>query len=69
MVEKPVNLEIFDKSVSVAENDHYFTFYADGLKEYERIENQLIITLFSTTGNLENLILLGYWASFRRYDK
>ncbi|HAR1092203.1 TPA: alpha-mannosidase, partial [Enterococcus faecium] len=52
MVEKPVNLEIFDKSVSVAENDHYFTFYADGLKEYERIENQLIITLFSTTGEL-----------------
>lgn len=36
----------------MAENDDYFTFYADGLKEYERIENQLIITLFSTTGEL-----------------
>lgn len=52
MVEKPVNLEIFDKSVSVVKDDSYLTFYADGLKEYERIGQKLYITLMATTGEL-----------------
>lgn len=51
-VEKPVNLEIFDKSVSVENNDSYISVFADGLKEYERLEDSLYITLMATTGQL-----------------
>lgn len=51
-VEKPVNLEIFDKSVTVENEGYHITVYADGLREYERVENKLFITLMATTGQL-----------------
>lgn len=51
-VEKPVNLQIFDKSVSVQLKESYLTVFADGLREYERINDKLFITLFATTGQL-----------------
>ncbi|RPA65425.1 alpha-mannosidase [Aerococcus agrisoli] len=51
-VEKPVNIKIFDKTVSVQNVDNYFTFFGEGLKEYERIDDSLFITLMSTTGEL-----------------
>ncbi|MBS7576708.1 MULTISPECIES: alpha-mannosidase [unclassified Enterococcus] len=52
MVERPVNLEIFDKSISVVNDNDYLTVFADGLKEYQRIKNKLYITLMATTGEL-----------------
>lgn len=51
-VEKPTSIEIFNKSVSVNGIKNNFIVFADGLKEYERLENNLYITLFSTTGQL-----------------
>lgn len=51
-VEKPVNLEIFDKSVSVENEGSCINVFAEGLKEYERIEDGLYITLMATTGQL-----------------
>lgn len=51
-VEKPVNLEIFDKSVSVQNDYGYVTIFAEGLKEYERIDSHLFVTLMATTGEL-----------------
>ncbi|WP_242596423.1 hypothetical protein [Enterococcus ureasiticus] len=56
-VEKPVNLEIFDKSVTVENNFGHVTIFADGVKEYERINDKLLITLMATTGELGKLKL------------
>ncbi|SFH55231.1 glycoside hydrolase family 38 C-terminal domain-containing protein [Pisciglobus halotolerans] len=50
--EKPVNVEIFDKSVSVENSKETVTVFADGLKEFERVSDKLYITLFATTGQL-----------------
>ncbi|MGY3756195.1 glycoside hydrolase family 38 N-terminal domain-containing protein [Helcococcus kunzii] len=51
-VEKPENIEIFDKSVSVLHDGYIFTTYFDAIKEYERKNNYLYFTLFATTGQL-----------------
>jgi len=51
-VEKPVNLQVFDKSVTVKQQDSHITFFSDGMKEYERVEDKLYVTLFSATGQL-----------------
>lgn len=51
-VEKPVNLQVFDKSVTVKQQDSYLTFFSDGMKEYERDKDKLYVTLFSATGQL-----------------
>lgn len=51
-VEKPVNIEIFDKSVSVLNDEVALNLYADGLREYERVDKHLFITLQATTGEL-----------------
>ncbi|MFT4186519.1 MAG: hypothetical protein QM613_04730 [Micrococcaceae bacterium] len=51
-VEKPVNIRIFDKSVSIEGKNECLTIFADGIKEYERAEDKLFITLFATTGEL-----------------
>ncbi|MDN6640511.1 MAG: alpha-mannosidase [Tetragenococcus sp.] len=51
-VEKPVNLQVFDKSVTVKHQDSYITFFSDGMKEYERENDKLYVTLFSATGQL-----------------
>lgn len=51
-VEKPVNIEIFDKSISVKANGYHTTLFADGLREYERVGDKLFITLMATTGQL-----------------
>lgn len=51
-VEKPVNLEVFDKSVSVNNRLGSASLFARGLKEYERSGKYLYLTLMSTTGQL-----------------
>ncbi|MCF1602590.1 alpha-mannosidase [Tetragenococcus halophilus] len=51
-VEKPVDLQVFDKSVTVKQPDSHITFFSDGMKEYERNKDKLYITLFSATGQL-----------------
>ncbi|GMA52853.1 hypothetical protein GCM10025857_42100 [Alicyclobacillus contaminans] len=51
-VEKPVNLQVFDKSVTVKQPDSHITFFSDGMKEYERNKDKLYVTLFSATGQL-----------------
>lgn len=51
-VEKPVDLHIFEKSLSVEYAGSTLTAFADGLREYERIDDKLLITLFATTGQL-----------------
>ncbi|MFT4244916.1 MAG: glycoside hydrolase family 38 C-terminal domain-containing protein [Micrococcaceae bacterium] len=51
-VEKPVNIKIFDKSVSAEGKNECLTVFADGIKECERVGDKLFITLFATTGEL-----------------
>lgn len=51
-VEYPSTIEIFDKSISVESEERCITVFADGLKEYEHINNKLLVTLFATTGEL-----------------
>lgn len=51
-VEKPTNINVFDKSVTVKAKGFYMTTYVDGIKEYEVFDNNLFITLFATTGQL-----------------
>jgi alpha-mannosidase len=51
-VEKPVPIEVFDKSVTVPGEEFSITAFADGIKEYERKESGLFLTLFATTGEL-----------------
>ncbi|MBM6953216.1 alpha-mannosidase [Enorma phocaeensis] len=51
-VEKPSPLEIFDKSASAETTDGYLTVFADGIKEYEKDGDALLITLMGTTGQL-----------------
>lgn len=51
-VEKPVDINIFDNSVSKTDKESTFTFYGLGLKEYENVGKDLFITLMSTTSQL-----------------
>ncbi|BDR58071.1 alpha-mannosidase [Xylocopilactobacillus apicola] len=50
--EKPVNLYNFDKSVSLSNSEGHLTFLGKGQKEYQTENNDLLITLMSTTGQL-----------------
>jgi Alpha-mannosidase len=52
MVEKPVNIEICDKSITVEAKEQTYTIFTDGIKEYERVGAELFITLMATTGQL-----------------
>lgn len=51
-VEKPVGIEIFDKSLSAIYPNGVLSLFIDGLREYEIIGNELFVTLFATTGQL-----------------
>ncbi|MCO8299157.1 alpha-mannosidase [Tetragenococcus halophilus] len=51
-VEKPVNLQVLDKSVTVKQHDSHLIFFSDGMKEYERNKDKLYVTLFAATGQL-----------------
>lgn len=57
-VEIPIDIDVYDGSVSVEDEEHYFTAFSKGLKEYQFIEDSLYLTLFSTTSQLgkENLL-------------
>ena len=48
-VEKPVNIYNYDKAIGTSNGVFIFT---KGMKEYERIENSIYITLMATTGQL-----------------
>src|SRR5699024_6911734 len=51
-VEKPHDIQIYDKSVSLVDNNWHLNLFTDGLKEYEFVNNSLYITLLATTGQL-----------------
>lgn len=51
-VEKPVNLYNFDKTVTIKDQQRYFTYWSAGQKEFEYRDQKLFITLMSTTGQL-----------------
>lgn len=51
-VEYPIDVEPFDKSVSLQGNETAITAYAKGLKEYQVIGSSLYVTLMATTGQL-----------------
>ncbi|MFT8424994.1 MAG: alpha-mannosidase [Liquorilactobacillus sp.] len=50
--EKPVNIYNFDKLLNVNGNNKSFSFFPEGLKEFEFDNKYLYITLLSTTGQL-----------------
>lgn len=50
--EKPVNIYNMDKSVSCTNEEQTLTIFTNGLKEYEKNENRIDITLLSTTNQL-----------------
>ena len=51
-VEYPIDLEPFDKSVSVGTDIYHVTAYSKGLKEYQFRNSSLYLTLFASTGQL-----------------
>nr|WP_282564713.1 glycoside hydrolase family 38 C-terminal domain-containing protein [Liquorilactobacillus sicerae] len=51
-VEKPVNIYNFDQAVGLKNENHSLFFLGKGMKEYEKVEDSLLVTLMSTTGQL-----------------
>lgn len=51
-VEYPIDLEPFDKSVSVEDEHHHVSAFGKGLKEYQFQEGSLYLTLLATTSQL-----------------
>lgn len=51
-VEYPIDLEPYDKSVSMVGETMYLTAYGKGLKEYQLRKNELYLTLFASTSQL-----------------
>lgn len=51
-LENPIDLEIFDSTVSIANDKNILSIYSKGIKEYQVIEDAIYLTLFSTTGQL-----------------
>lgn len=57
-VEMPIDIETYESSVAVESDDFSFTAFGKGLKEYQFIDKNLYLTLFSSTNQLgkENLV-------------
>ncbi len=51
-VEYPIDLEPFDKSVSVCDEDKTITAFGKGIKEYQFQQSKLYLTLFASTSQL-----------------
>jgi mannosylglycerate hydrolase len=51
-VEMPIDIEPFDASVSVEEENYHVSAFGKGIKEYQHIGDSLYLTLFATTGQL-----------------
>lgn len=51
-VEYPIDLEPFDKSVSVFDEEKTITAFGKGIKEYQFQESKLYLTLFASTSQL-----------------
>lgn len=51
-VEKPVNIYIFDRVVGLHNRNQGLYFIGKGQKEYEKVNDSLLITLMATTGQL-----------------
>lgn len=50
--EYPIDIEPFDKSVSIESNELCLSAFSKGMKEYQVIDDKLYLTLMSTTGQL-----------------
>lgn len=50
--EMPIDVEPFDKSVSVHDDNISFTILSKGIKEYQFTDKSLYLTMFSTTSQL-----------------
>lgn len=57
-VEIPIDLDIYDGSVSVESTDYHVTAFSKGMKEYQFREDSFYLTLLATTSQLgkENLL-------------
>ncbi|MDT2760146.1 glycoside hydrolase family 38 N-terminal domain-containing protein [Enterococcus xiangfangensis] len=51
-VEYPIDLEPYDKSVSIIGTQNYLTAFGKGIKEYQLRDNKLYLTLFASTSQL-----------------
>ncbi len=51
-VEWPIDIEPFDESVSVSNEEYHITVFGKGVKEYQICDESLYITLFATTSQL-----------------
>jgi mannosylglycerate hydrolase len=51
-VEYPIDLEPYDKSVSLIGDLNYLTAFGKGIKEYQVRDNELYLTLFASTSQL-----------------
>ncbi|EHJ01229.1 glycoside hydrolase family 38 [Clostridium sp. DL-VIII] len=51
-LEIPIDIEIFEDTVSITNNRNTISIYSRGIKEYQVIEDKIYLTLFSTTSQL-----------------
>ena len=51
-LENPIDIEVFDGTVSITDNKNTMSIYSKGIKEYQVIEDKIYLTLLSTTSQL-----------------
>ncbi len=51
-VEYPIDIEPFDKSVSVSNDKYHMNAYSLGMKEYQHVGTHIYLTMLATTGQL-----------------
>lgn len=51
-LEMPIDIEVFDSTVSITNDKTTLSIYSKGIKEYQVIEDTMYLTLLSTTGQL-----------------
>jgi alpha-mannosidase len=51
-LEKPIDIEVFEETVSVTDNKNTLSIYSKGIKEYQVVDDIMYLTLLSTTSQL-----------------
>ena len=51
-LEIPIDIEVFEGTVSITDDENTLSIYSKGIKEYQVIEDRIYLTLLSTTSQL-----------------
>lgn len=51
-LEKPIDIEVFEETVSITDDEKTITVFSKGIKEYQLVEDIIYLTLLSTTSQL-----------------